>query len=94
VKAPIGAGTFNGSIGIICFYSTTIFETPCTKLLKATETDRNYCLSNCEATLVLVLVFAVLLPVLVKVFVVIVLLKIVVVARTGGAKYPKFGKSS
>ena len=55
--------------------------------MKATETDRNYCLSNYEARLVLVLVFAVLLPVLVKVVVVvllpvlvIVLVKIVVVA--------------
>ena len=38
--------------------------------MKATEIDRNYCPSNYEARLVLVLVFAVLLPVLVKIVVV------------------------
>jgi len=79
-------------------HRTICDETPCTKPLKATETDRNYCLSNYEARLVLVLVFAVLVIVLVKVVVVlllpvlvIVLVKIAIVVVARQIKYPKFG---
>ena len=60
------------------------------KLLKATETDRNYCLSNYEARLVLVLVFAVL-SVLVKVVVVVVLLPLLVIWHTTSQVQPVRG---